>query len=371
MSFYLEKDYFDDPELYALNERIMQGNLTLHWYDAKTEHVRAVAKSAARGLTYEDTNVGSYGYDSIPELVRNRYSMAARGSEIWGRLPDLGYTINRKSDVWSDGVARLYEEAKSRRWAPAIHVPWSGLAEAPLPEPLESAVAQLATTLEEVALVGIEMPSRWVYVINQEFLELKSFLCAQMLDQARAVEVFRKRALAGGQGLKRASVAVEQALKEMLFAETYPESSLSMNVMLGSALLTLYRFAAAAAPSVVERRMFLLLSQDKARHVAYGMGQVRYHLAHQPGRREFLVAYLDRTEHCLLGVLGSPELGEALTVYAGGGVDAAALARGRGRVARFLELAIEEYLRRCEALGFEKRRQQSRLVPALRRALAA
>jgi len=124
VSFYLEKDYFADEELFNLVSQVMQGNLTLHWFDAKTEPVRAVPSDPQRGLTYDDTNIGSYGYDAIAETLRNKYTMAPRGSEIWGRLPDLGYTINRKSDVWSENVARLYEEAKSRRWAPAVDVPW-------------------------------------------------------------------------------------------------------------------------------------------------------------------------------------------------------------------------------------------------------
>ncbi len=361
MSFYLEKDYFADEELYDLVNQVMQGNLTLHWFDAKTERVRAKPKSRQRGMTYEDVSIGSYGYDAIPETLRDKYTMAPRGAEIWGRLPDLGYTINRKSDVWSDNVAALYEEAKSRRWAPAVDLPWSRLDAATLTAETEAAVAQLATTLEEIALAGLEMPSRWVYAINQEFLEMKSFLCAQMLDQARHLEAFRKRALAGGQGLKRASVAAEQALKEILFAETYPAASLSMNLMLGSGLLTLYRFAAAIAPCEVERRLFTLAMQDKARHVAYGMGHMRYHLARQPRQVETLGDYLDRTEHCLFGVLGAPELVEALLVISG----------DRRRVSRFFELAVDEYLARCERVGFADRRSRSRLVPILRQVVAA
>src|SRR5437762_8784510 len=94
-------------------------------------------------------------------------------------------------------------------------------------------MAQACTLLEEVALVAMEVPSRWVFSINQEFLELKSFLCAQMIDEARHVEACRKRALASGQGLGRASVSAEQALKELLSAETYPEASLGTNLLLG------------------------------------------------------------------------------------------------------------------------------------------
>jgi hypothetical protein len=361
MSFYLEKDYFADEELFNLVNQVMQGNLTLHWFDAKTERVRAAPKSQQRGLTYEDVSIGSYGYDAISETLRDKYTMAPRGAEIWGRLPDLGYTINRKSDVWADNVAELYEEAKSRRWAPAVDLLWSRLEAAKLTAETEAAVAQLATTLEEIALAGLEMPSRWVYAINQEFLEMKSFLCAQMLDQARHLEAFRKRALAGGQGLKRASVAAEQALKEILFAETYPAASLSMNLMLGSGLLTLYRFAAAIAPCEVERRLFMLAMQDKARHVAYGMGHMRYHLARQPQHVDALGDYLDRTEHCLFGVLAAPELAEALLVISG----------DRRHVSRFFEVAVDEYLARCERVGFGDRRSRSRLVPILRQILAA
>ena len=361
MSFYLEKDYFADEELFDLVNQVMQGNLTLHWFDAKTERVRATPKSRERGLTYEDVSIGSYGYDAISETLRNKYTMAPRGAEIWGRLPDLGYTINRKSDVWSDNVAELYEEAKSRRWAPAVDLPWNRLDAAERSAETEAAVAQLATTLEEIALAGLEMPSRWVHAINQEFLEMKSFLCAQMLDQARHLEAFRKRALAGGEGLKRASVAAEQALKEILFAETYPAASLSMNLMLGSGLLTLYRFAAAIGPSELERRLFTFAMQDKARHVAYGMGHMRYHLARQPKQVETLGDYLDRSEHCLFGVLGAPELAEALLV----------ICRDRKRVRRFFQLAVDEYLERCERVGFGDRRSRSRLVPILREVLSA
>ena len=58
--------------------------------------------------------------------------MVARGSEKVGKLPDMGYVVNRKSDVWSDNVSELYEEAKARRWVPATDIPWTALHEKPL-----------------------------------------------------------------------------------------------------------------------------------------------------------------------------------------------------------------------------------------------
>src|SRR5207247_1348143 len=244
MAYYAEKDFFEDDELIALVTSILEGNLTLDRSRVATPRLRAKPADPARGLTYEDCNLGPYGYDAIPEFLRDRYSMAARGSALVAKLPDLGYTINRRSDVWADNVVGLYEEAKARRWAPAVDIPWGELDTAA--DPLrEAAMAQACTLLEEVALVAMEVPSRWVFSINQEFLELKSFLCAQMIDEARHVEACRKRALASGQGLGRASVSAEQALKELLSAETYPEASLGTNLLLGSFVLAMYRALAA------------------------------------------------------------------------------------------------------------------------------
>ncbi|MGH7897523.1 MAG: hypothetical protein ACREQQ_06200, partial [Candidatus Binatia bacterium] len=80
---------------------------------------------------------------------------------------------------------------------------------------------------------------------------------------------------------------------------------------------------------------------------------------------EALGDYLDRTEHCLFGVLAAPELLSSLTVIAGGGIARAAITRGRDRVARFLELAVKEYLDRCVAIGFRDRAQRSKLRSTL------
>ena len=54
MAFYLEKDFFEDADLYNLVQKVMSGELTLRWYEAKTEHLRVTPKNATRGLTYED-----------------------------------------------------------------------------------------------------------------------------------------------------------------------------------------------------------------------------------------------------------------------------------------------------------------------------
>ena len=358
MAYYAEKNFFEDQQLIELVTNILSGNLTLEWYAAEGGRVRARPSDLRRGLTYEDCNLGPYGYDAIPEFVRNRYSMAARGSVLVSKLPDLGYTINRRSDVWSDNVVALYEEAKARRWAPAVDVPWAELTAGDSVR--EAAMAQLCTFLEEVALVAMEMPSKWVFSINQEFLELKSFLCAQMIDEARHVEAWRKRALTSGHGLGRASASAEQALKELLSAETYPEASLATNLLLGSFVLAMCRAIAALAETRADRLLATLAMQDVARSVAYGVGHMRYHLAHQPGKAVALAEYLDRTEHVVLGIAGSPEFLEPVVILAAGSVDRDRLAAGSRFARRWYTSAVEEYFERAAAAGLP-RRERTRL----------
>src|SRR5947208_3680302 len=369
MAYYAEKDFFEDDRLIELVTSILGGNLTLEWYRVETPRLRARPADVRRGLTYDDCNIGAYGYDAIPEFLRNRYSMASRGSALVEKLPDLGYTINRRSDVWADNVAGLYEEAKARRWAPAVDIPWAELQAAPDPV-RDAAMSQACTLLEEVALVAMEVPGHWVFSINQEFIEQKSFLCAQMLDEARHVEACRKRALVSGKGLGRASATAEQALKELLSAETYAEASPGTNLLLGSFVLAMYRALAAVSRARADRLLGTLSMQDVARSVAYGVAHMRYHLVHQPGRAVALADYLDRSEHTVLGIAASPEFLEPLVVLAAGSREPGALARGAAFARRWFTDALEEYLARCGAAGLGDRRERSRL-PRLAASLAA
>ena len=367
MGYFAEKDFFEDPELIEMVTRVFSGDLVLDWFGAASERVKCVPHDYRRGFTFDDTNVGSYGYSQLPELIRDNYSMAARGSERVGRLPDLGYLVNRKSDVWADGCAALYEEAKSRRWAPAVDVPWGKLAESPLPREIEASTAQLATFFEETALAVMEFPSRWVYIINQEFIELKSFLCAQMIDEARHIEVFRKRALAGGQGLKRASRTAEQALKEIVFGDSYAEGSVACNVLLASLLLNVLRHAGAVTPSAVDAKIYRLVGQDVARALAYGTEALGYHVRHRHGAAAAMHDFLDQTEHTWLGIAGSNELIAPLAVLTAGSTERTALAAAMRRVGFTLRQAANEYFQHLEKAGVTGRAERSRIPGLLAR----
>ncbi len=91
------------------------------------------------------------------------------------------------------------------------------------------------------------------------------------------------------------------------------------------------------------------------------MAQARYHFTHQPHKRAQFEDYLDRTEHTLFGIAGSPELLEPLIVLTGGGTTRDAIMRGCAVVSRMMASTVEQYLGRCDALGLAERRRRSRL----------
>lgn len=111
----------------------------------------------------------------------------------------VGYVLNDKSDVWSANVSTLYEEAVARQWSATRDIPWNELEE--LAPEIEHAMCQLCTTLSEIEMIASDLPAKWMWRMNHEFLEAKMFLCTQIMDEARHCEVFRKRALVNEGGL--------------------------------------------------------------------------------------------------------------------------------------------------------------------------
>lgn len=339
-------------------ERLRAGTFDLGWlYDTHSEWgIRATPSKV--GLTMRDIAIGSYG--EIPDRPPRR-TMAPRGADIDADVPDMGYSINTKEEVWADNLMELYEEAVSRQWSATRDIPWSALAD--LPPDLEHAMCQLSTVLSEVEMVASDFPAKWLWRINHDFVEAKMFLCTQVMDEARHTEVFRKRALANGGGLGKAKAVVERFLKLILDARTYDEGSALMHLLGEGVVLSLFRAGELIAPSLVEKKIFRLCMQDEARHVAYGTMHLRYRLERDPSLAADYHSYLDRGEEIIGMIFTTPEIVEPTTILAAGGVKAAeemgvaAADLLRGRV-------IEEYLQRCDHAGIS-RRGRLKLPPEL------
>ena len=174
-------------------ERSARGEFDLGWLRNTDSEWGVTAVPSKTGLTLRDISIGSYGEIPVHAPLR---TMAPRGSDIESDVPDMGYTVNDKAEVWSDNVLDLYEEAVSRQWSATRDIPWSELV--PLDPDVEHAMCQLATVLSEVEMVAADFPAKWLWRMNHDFVEAKMFLCTQVMDEARHTEVFRKRALANG-----------------------------------------------------------------------------------------------------------------------------------------------------------------------------
>jgi hypothetical protein len=335
--------------------RLARGEYSLHWMKTDQANWGRRAKPSSRGLTYTDVNnVSPYG--EIPR-VGDWPNFAPRGSvrePYISRMPVVeDYIVTDRGEVWADNVITLYEEAKARQWNATRDIPWSEL-EA-LPEDLEMATCQLCTFLTEVEFVAGDFPAKWMYRIPQEFLEVKSFLATQVMDEARHQEVFRKRAIAGG-GLLHAAPGFEWALKAILDAPTHTMGTFLLNLLGEGLVLSVFRSGEMIAKTHVDKEIFRRCLQDEARHVSYGVmefkGYIDSHANPQQAIEE-MHRFADVGELVILSAFTEPALVEPVSVLLGGSVKK--IDHGMEGMAKLWETFIEEYLARCERAGFHRR----------------
>jgi hypothetical protein len=302
-------------------------------------------KPSPRGLTMLDIAVGSYG--EVPDEPKYR-TMSPRGADIDADTPDMGYILNKKSDVWAENVLELYEEAVARQWSATRDIPWGELQE--LPDDIEHAMCQVCTTLTEVEMIAADLPAKWMWRMNHDFIEAKMFLATQIMDEARHAEVFRKRALANGGGLLMSRTDGQSLLRTILEARTYTQASALMHLLGEGFILDIFRMGELISPTPVEKRMFRMAMQDEARHVAYGTMHIRYAVEHDPDVAEEIHEALDHGEIVLTDFGTNQDFGSALAVLLGGGVDHVE-DKGFELQTELQRRQFTSYLARCERAG--------------------
>ncbi len=305
-------------------------------------------KPGPRGLTMMDIAVGSYG--EVADRPNHR-SMAPRGGDREEKMPDQGYILNYKPQVWAENVMELYEEAVARQWSATRDIPWGELRE--LPDDIEHAICQLCTLLTEVEMIASDLPAKWLWRINHDFVEAKMFLCTQVMDEARHTEVFRKRALANGGGLLKSRSGSTSLLRSIIEAKTYTQASALMHLLGEGFVLDIFRQGEFIAPTDVEKKMFRMAMQDEARHVAYGTLHIRYAIEHDPDVAEEIHEALDHGEMVLMELGTSPDVSTALAVLLGGGVENIEEVGFPMQQEMTVKL-LTSYLARCERAGVSR-----------------
>ncbi len=351
------KFYDQWGELLQTNlDRLDRGSYHLGWMDKEGSNWGTQVKPSSRGLTYSDMN-RSKAYGTIPEKTEFR-NFAPRGSvrdRYADQLPTIEeYDVVEKMHVWADNLETLYEEAKVRQWNSTTDIPWTELE--PVSEDLEMAACQLSTFLTEVEFVAGDFPARWIYRIAPDYFEAKNFLVTQMMDEARHMEVFRKRALAGGGALLHPSPAFEWALKAILESPTHTQGTFLLNVLGEGLVLTIFRAGEFLSKTHVDKEIFRLCMQDEARHVSYGTLELKSFLDAAPNQEAALAdmhAFADIGEQVILTAITDPYVLEPLAVLMGDGIDD--IDDGMEGVSFLWATIVEEYLQRCDRAGFDRR----------------
>jgi hypothetical protein len=312
------------------------------------------AEPGKRGLTLEEIRLGSYG--EIPTVSQNM-SGRPRGA---GARPDAyrvgAYAVRSRSEIWLDNANFLYEEALQRQWSSATDVPWHTIE--PLPDDVEEAECLLCTFFNEVEFVAGDVPARWVAATTPDFLEPRNVLIAQVMDEARHMDVFRKRALANGGGLMRMSGATSGFVGSIDLARDFTEMSTRLHISGEGAVLTMFRMGELFGQNEAEKIMYRLCAQDEARHVAFGVMHLRYLSETAPERREEIQYYLDEAEAQIMSGVQNPagtqaETSEALAILLGGGK--AHYDEGHNKLRAIRRRQLKEYMQRVRTAGFGDR----------------
>lgn len=346
--------------------------LDLSWMQRRGEwNTRAEPKDSDDGLTMADIQIGAYG--DIPDESDN-FSGRPRGAAVRADAYRIGgYQLRSKKDIWLHNASWLYEEALQRQWSSATDIPWHTIQ--PLPDDIEQAECQLATFLTEVEFVAGDVPASWLAKASPDYFEARSLLLAQVMDESRHMDVFRKRAFANGGGLMQRLGGTAGVVGSIDMAQDFNEMSAKLHLSGEGAVLTIFRMGELMAYNDAEKYIYRLCAQDEARHVAFGVMHMRYVAEAAPELMEEIHCYLDESERG--GTFGSPAGGgaatsgqpanaatnqnpaaggassEALAILLGGGKDK--FDEGFNKLRAIRQRQGLEYVKRVRAAGFGER----------------
>lgn len=331
------------------------------------------AMEDAGGLLLQDVDRDA----PIPEWSNN-LTGRPRGSLVRPTAPKVGnYSVRTKSDIWLKNASQLYEEAVQRQWSSAVDVPWDTLDE--LPDEIERAECQLATFLTEVEFVAGDVPGKWISETSPDYFEPRMFLISQIMDEARHMDVFRKRAFANGGGLMLQSSANAVTGGSLIdSARDFTEMSARLHISGEGLVLSIFRMGERMSYSDAEKAIYRLAASDESRHVAFGVMHLQYLAQTDPERREEIHAYLDEIELGLVAgtggqnpaTRGTPS-NAALAILLGGGADPASIHEGNQIATAVRQRQVKEYMQRIRVAGLGERFENGRANPALEAYLAA
>ncbi|MEA2179046.1 MAG: hypothetical protein QOG77_2343 [Solirubrobacteraceae bacterium] len=273
-----------------------------------------------------------------------------------GAVPEAGDTgyrwpLGNRDALWADDVGELVEQASAQQWDASRDIPWE--AAAGLPDDIERAVAQVMTFIAQNEYAALYVPAGFLPRVNPQLAELLLWLSSHVHDEARHLEVFTKRALAGGQS-GYALASTELSLSTLLEERDFTASSLLLNVLGEGTFLDLLKFVSQQAPDAATATAARLAHRDEQRHVHFGISHIRRAAALDPDLRTTLVAAAEGRAAKLASLSGmSPVLLESLTVMAAGSLQPAELGEAAAQVRDLTRTMERNRIRRLVSCGFD------------------
>ncbi|TMB96309.1 MAG: ferritin-like domain-containing protein [Chloroflexi bacterium] len=329
--------------------------LDLSWLQPREAQQVERVRAGRRGMTFDEVERGR----EVPDHV-NAFTLRPRDARRREDAVRTGQYYSDKSDVWSENARLLYEEAVQRQWSSATDIPWEKVT--PLPDDLERAMCQLCTFLTEVEFIAGDAPAQWLPKIPNDYYETKLFILSQIMDEARHLDVFRKRAFVNGGGLLSEGQS-GPSLRIILDAKDFTEMSAIMHVFAEGFVQSLFRTGELVSFNEAEKAIYRLCAQDESRHLGFGVMHLKYILDTVPERREEIHHYLDQVEGPLslditqAGASGAtPFFDEAIMILAGGGLKG--VDKGAERLMEVRKKQVNEYMHRLEVAGLGERRDR-------------
>jgi hypothetical protein len=261
------------------------------------------------------------------------------------------WQLNERDRLWADEISSLTESAAADQWDATTDIPWEAVGS--LPDHVERAVAQVTTFIAQNEYAALYVPARFLAQVNPQHVEVLLWLASHVHDEARHVEVFTKRALAGG-ARGRALASTELSLHTLLDERDFTGAALLLNVLGEGTFLDLLGFVERHAPDAATRTAARLAHRDEVRHVHFGISHVRSRLASDPETRLALVTAAEQRAAKLVSLSGlSPVLTDALTVMSAPSLQPAEIGEAATEVRALLVRMDDNRRRRLRAAGFD------------------
>ncbi|MDE6044742.1 MAG: ferritin-like domain-containing protein [Helicobacter sp.] len=318
-----------------------------------------VQKTALKGcfayLLRKDSAQNFVAFSPELALAPREIGLAPHGVVAQRASPDYHFALNHKDELWSKNIDRMYEDAKAAQWNATSAIAWGEIPDF-VPK-VEFAIAQIMTYLIENELSALYIPAKFLAQVSPYFMPIPMLLSSIIGDEARHIEAFTKRANATRLGVQYSTLTTQQSLFSLFKENNYLAASFLLHIMGEGTFIDLLKFLEDCAPDLPTKKLFNLARRDEARHVAYGMNNVKMALSSNPHRVGILKDSVLRRKVYLDEVSGeSTLLLESLAVFAGGGDGAAEIARGfemvenlkakmeLNRTKRLVECGIDEEL---------------------------